>query len=331
VGGQQTASLTYTVEKKPKENWGHYGSMVGMASNFGCLLGNLVAALLRTVLAEDNLVQWGWRIPFLRGILILVVAVYIECFEEEHNPNVDEYAEGEGSGGGEVAKHPYKEAFTKENLPALISSALTPMLHMAGFYITFVWAAIFMDDLIEHPVKNAFWINAMSLLFGNTVFYPVGGWLSDHLGRVRLMVIGSIGVGIIGPFMIYVISLGQSVPAFFAQWSLGVILAMYSGPIHAWLMEKFPSKIRLTSVALGYNIASCTAGAFSPLIATVMVRYLSPVAPGFLYPIFGFLGLIGMFISSKVHQDGGAVDGNVSVEKEGEQILDSDDLGTPLL
>mmetsp|Transcript_24795 Transcript_24795/g.47627 ORF Transcript_24795/g.47627 Transcript_24795/m.47627 type:complete len:172 (-) Transcript_24795:117-632(-) len=171
----------------------------------------------------------------------------------------------------------------------------------------------------------------MSLLFGNTVFYPVGGWLSDHLGRVRLMVIGSIGVGIIGPFMIYVISLGQSVPAFFAQWSLGVILAMYSGPIHAWLMEKFPSKIRLTSVALGYNIASCTAGAFSPLIATVMVRYLSPVAPGFLYPIFGFLGLIGMFISSKVHQDGGAVDGNVSVEKEGEQILDSDDLGTPLL
>ncbi len=302
-----------------------------MAANFGCLMGNLIAALLRTVLTEESLVKWGWRIPFLCGILVLVVAVYIKCFGEEHNPNADEYAEGESSGGNEFMKHPFKEALAKENFPALISSALTPMLHMAGFYITFVWAAVFMDDLIEPPVNRAFWINAMSLLFGNTVFYPVGGWLSDHYGRIRLMVIGSVGVGIIGPFMLYVMSLGRSIPAFFAQWSLGVILAMYSGPIHAWLVEKFPSKIRLTSVALGYNIASCTAGAFSPLIATVMVHHFGPVAPGFLYPVFGFLGLIGMFMSKKVHQDGGAVDEKDNAEEEGDQTLENDDLGAPLL
>ena len=78
VGGQLPASLIYTVETRPKEKWGLYGSLVMMAANIGTLLGNLVGATLRSVLTEEQLVSWGWRIPFLSGVLIAFVAWYLQ-------------------------------------------------------------------------------------------------------------------------------------------------------------------------------------------------------------------------------------------------------------
>jgi hypothetical protein len=78
----------------------------------------------------------------------------------------------------------------------------------------------------------------------------------------------------------------------------------------AWLVEKFPPNIRLTSAALGYDLAHCTASAFSPLVATLLVQEVSPTAPGYIYPFFAVFSVIGMFMSTKIHQSGGVDDVN---------------------
>jgi len=317
VGGQLPASLIYTVETRPKERWGLYGSLVMMAANVGTLLGNFVGAILRSTLTEEQLVNWGWRIPFLSGILIAVVAVYLKLHGEEHHPNAGEYdyeteETGEGQEQADNApvrpKNPLREAVRRENMPALISATLVPMLWGAGFYVSFVWMAIFMDDILEPPIENAFWINAMALLFGVTLPLPLIGMLSDYCGRVRIMVVGAIGLGAVGPIMMMVISHGKSVPAFFAQLTIGLLLTMYGGPISAWLVERFPAKVRLTSASLGYDLAHCTASAFAPLLATFLAQNVGLVAPGIIYPFFAILGLVGMFISTKIHQEGGIED-----------------------
>ena len=134
VGGQLPASLIYTVETRPKEKWGFYGSLVMMAANIGTLLGNFVGAILRSSLTEEQLLSWGWRIPFLSGILIALVAVYLKLHGEEHHPNAGIY-DSEPSGEDdqlEESKHPLRESFRRENLPALVSATLTPMLWGAG-------------------------------------------------------------------------------------------------------------------------------------------------------------------------------------------------------
>ena len=66
--------------------------------------------------------------------------------------------------------------------------------------------------------------------------------------------------------------------------------------------------VRATSLSLGYDIAHCTASAFSPLVATYLVQRVSPVAPGAIYSLFAVLGLVGMCMSTKIHQDGGLED-----------------------
>eukprot|EP00584_Thalassiosira_punctigera_P001803 CAMPEP_0172540868 /NCGR_PEP_ID=MMETSP1067-20121228/11783_1 /TAXON_ID=265564 ORGANISM="Thalassiosira punctigera, Strain Tpunct2005C2" /NCGR_SAMPLE_ID=MMETSP1067 /ASSEMBLY_ACC=CAM_ASM_000444 /LENGTH=511 /DNA_ID=CAMNT_0013326789 /DNA_START=112 /DNA_END=1644 /DNA_ORIENTATION=+ len=323
VGGQLPASLIYTVEMRPHEHWGFYGALVMMAANTGTLLGNFVGAVMRTLLTEEELVAWGWRIPFLSGILIAFVAIYLRLHGKEHNPNAGEYDDDSQCSRPQESKHPFREVFKRENLPALASATFTPMLWGAGFYTTFVWMAIFMEVLIDPPIEHGFWINGLALLFGIIIPLPLTGMLSDRWGRDRTMGVGIVGLAVLGPVMIKLISSGRGgLRAFFAQWTLGVFLSFFGGPMNAWLVEKFPPKVRLTSAALGYDLAHCTASAFSPLVATLLVREYGNDAPGLMYPFFAVLAVAGMYMSTKIHRDGGMID-------EGEvQMAGADGSGT---
>lgn len=120
------------------------------ASGIGVLLGNIVGAIMRTVLTDEELVAWGWRIPFLSGIVIGVVALLIQMYGTEFNPNEGFYSNSESTVDDEPvlqtariemqqSKHPITESFRRENLAPLAASALVPMLAGANYYVTFVW------------------------------------------------------------------------------------------------------------------------------------------------------------------------------------------------
>ena len=244
------------------------------------------------------------------------MAVYLRAHGDEHNPNTGEY-HGNGNTthnnpeGGDASiiqqpsKFPLREAIRKENLPALISATLTPMLGGASYYVTFVWMAIYMETLIDPAIKHAFWINAMALLFGVTVPMPLIGMLSDHCGRVPIMVTGAIGLATLGPLMLLAISTGNEVKAFFAQLVVGLCLTLYGAPTVSFLVEMFPPKMRLTSVAVGYDLAQSSASAFSPLAATMLLQKYGPKGPGMIYPFFAVLSLIGIMMGTAIHRIGG--------------------------
>ena len=119
------------------------------ASGIGVLLGNIVGAIIRTVLTDEQLVLWGWRIPFLCGIVIGLVALILQVYGTEINPN-EEFYNSEvsvhseplvqtNSAHGQRPKHPLTESFKHENLRPLIASILAPMLAGANYYVTFIW------------------------------------------------------------------------------------------------------------------------------------------------------------------------------------------------
>ena len=226
-----------------------------MAANCGTLLGNFVGAIMRTLLTDEQLVEWGWRIPFLSGCLIALVAVYLRTHGQEHNPNAGEYDDDECNSKEEEQGFPLREVFKRENLPALGSATLTPMLWGAGFYtselqtqqseyhitallmisiiaaciLAFVWMAIFMEVLIDPPIEHGFWVNGLALLFGIILPLPLTGMLSDHYGRDKTMGVGAVGLAVLGPIMINIISSssGHSIRAFFAQTTIGLFLSLF--------------------------------------------------------------------------------------------------------
>jgi len=317
VGGQLPSSVCYILESKPKEHWGYYGSMISFTMGAGSVLGNLVGALIRTLLTDDQLVSWGWRVAFFTGILIAPAAVFLHFYGAEHNPNEGEFDshEEEVDDQGEniississslQQSHPLKEALRRENWPALLTSFLTPMLTGAGYYMTFVWMAIYMSSLIDPPVPGAFWVNLLATSLGHNSTAIGAGWLSDRYGRNKLMATGAVSVGMLAPVLLWIISWGRTLDAFFAQWAIGALLSLFTGPQFAWMAEQFPPKVRLTSAALGYNLGICLSAGFSPAIATALVRDYGPVAPSAIYPFFSILALIGMFMATKIDQGGG--------------------------
>jgi len=294
VGGQLPASLVYTVEHHDPSTWGFYGSLVMVAANVGTLLGNIVGATMRSVLTEEELVAWGWRIPFLSGILIGIVGLYLKVYGEEIH----------STPGGEAGHNPIKEAFALKNCSSLSSAALAPTLWAGGFYVTFVWMAIYMETLLEPPVPNAFWVNACSMFFGSTCMLPIFGHLSDLIGRLKTMYTGAILSAITGPIFLLIIGATKNpFISFLCQTAIGITISMFAGPMCAWIVEIFPRRIRLTSASLGYDFAHATSGGFSPLMATLLFSQ-GKFAPGLLYPIFSILSLTGITLMqfSKANQ-----------------------------
>jgi MHS family proline/betaine transporter-like MFS transporter len=208
VGGQLMSALVFTVENHDRRLSGLYGSLVLCAANTGTLMGSVISFLLRAYLSPEQLKSWGWRVPFLAGVVVSLSGFYLRSHskrhqhgdESNHQPahalesrSVDgNDAPAPSISGAKTTKtlHPLRLACARENRRKLISAALVPMLWAGGFYLGFVWLALFMQKLSDHPLPSAFGVNSLSLLLSMVFFFPVAGYASDRLGRKRVMLVG---------------------------------------------------------------------------------------------------------------------------------------------
>jgi MFS transporter, MHS family, proline/betaine transporter len=274
------------------------------------LIGGITSFVLRGTLTHEQLVAWGWRIPFLAGISISYAAYYLKAHGSDDTKHglhstgrsddvMTEYQAGDDP--DDVVVHsavpvtnPLREAFSRGNLRSLLAATLVPMLFASGFYFSFVWMAIYMSKLIEHPVPGAHALNAAALFLSVCLVFPVAGALSDRFGRVRVMTIGALGMGIFTPLLLQCIRQGEPGLAFIAQCTMGVLLSTYSAPMCAWLVEAFEPGARLTSVAIGYNFAQAIAGGSTPFVATYMVDNVGSSSPGWILTFVSMASLIGL-------------------------------------
>jgi len=227
VGGQFVSSLVFTVERHPMHSWGMYGSFVMASSNTGTFIGGLVATALHRGLDEEQLISWGWRIPFLSGILVSLSGIYLRLYGDE--PEIESGDEIDNQNDEEI--NPIVAALLPSNRRALCSSTFVVMLWSGGFFLSYVWMAIFMEALLDPPIENAFLINSASLLITNCCLFPLAGILSDWYGRSKIMYIGGFLLMALCPIMIYVIQLGHNFATFFAQSTIGLSLALWGAPM----------------------------------------------------------------------------------------------------
>ena len=292
VGGQLVSSLVFILEQHDdeKHRWGLLGSYVMAAANFGTLTGGVVASTIRAIFSPEDLLSYGWRIPFLSGIVVSICGIYLKwaC--------VDEFT----ANHPEPPQNPLKMALRSKR--SLLASCLVPMVWAAGVYVCFVWMPVFMSDFSEPPVPNPFLVNSLALLISVCLFFPCAGMISDKYGRVLVMKIACATFGISAPFLLYLISKGNPYVALLSQCLLGFSLSLFGAPMTAWLVESFAPDARLTSVAIGYNVANAVAGGLTPSIATIIVG-LWILSPGFLLTGISLLSLIGLICVAPPGQD----------------------------
>jgi MHS family proline/betaine transporter-like MFS transporter len=269
VGGEYTGSLVFLVEHAPEGRRGLLGALGASGATVGILLGSAVGAAFAASMSAAALDAWGWRIPFLLGLVVGIAGYILRRY-------VLETAAVE-----KRARPPIIETL-HDHWRAVAGFAGLSVYSAVSFYIGFVYLVSWLQTADGIPPSRSLEINSLSMV----ILLPVviaAGWLSDWIGRKPLMVLASIG-GLVGAVPIFwLLNHPSALLAQIGQLGLVLLMGTYYGPLPAILVEAAPPAVRCTAVALGYNLCYALFGGLSPLVATWLVqREGNEIAPAFL-------------------------------------------------
>lgn len=263
LGGEYTGSVSYLVEHAPASKRGLFGSWATFAGIGGILLGSAVGALLTNILSKSEILEWGWRLPFLGGIFIAAIGGYMRRGLHESDMFKNLKIEGK------VTQNPLTEALTTYRSFLIKSVGITATL-TATFYIAFMHIYLFMNTKIGMALNEA--------LLGNTIgmcilvaLIPVAGILSDRLGRKKLLYFGAGGIFLLSVPLFYVLQSGNLTDMIIVITVFALFEAALLGTVATTLVELFPAKIRFTAVSLGYNLAIALFGGSAPFYSELLI------------------------------------------------------------
>ncbi|WP_095111992.1 MFS transporter [Pseudomonas sp. Irchel 3H7] len=185
LGGEYGGAATYVAEHAPRNKRGFFTSWIQTTATLGLFLSLLVILACRTALGTEAFEAWGWRIPFLLSILLLIVSVYIRLQLSESPVFQKMKAEGKAS------KAPLTESFARwDNLKVVIMSLLGGTAGQAVVWYTGqFYALFFLLQTLKIDPQTANLLIAGSLLIG-TPFFVIFGSLSDRIGRKPIIMVG---------------------------------------------------------------------------------------------------------------------------------------------
>ena len=269
VGGEYTSSMVFLVEQAPDGRRGLMGALTACGAIAGILLGSAVGAAFAANMSAAALQTWGWRIPFLLGLVVGVIGYVLRRQMPET-----------------IAKPRCERAPIVETLHdhwrAVLGFASLSVFMAVGFYVNFVYLVSWLQHADRFAPARALEINTFSMAV-LTIVTVVSGLLADRFGRKPLLLLATM-LGFIGALPLFWLLDHPSIwLAQLGQLGLALIVGLYAGTQPAILVEAAPLQVRCTAVALGYNISLGVIGGLTPLVASWLVaRTGDEIAPGFL-------------------------------------------------
>ncbi len=292
LGGEYGGAATYVAEHVPDEKRGYYTSFIQTTATLGFFASMGVIGSTRIALGEAAFKAWGWRIPFLVSFVLCAVSVYIRVRMRESPIFARAKAEGR------TATNPLKESFTNPYNLKFVVLALFGATAGQGvvWYTGQFYALTFMQTTLKLDWKTAYALMSVAL-FLTTPLFVVMGRLSDRIGRKPIL-LGGCALGAVSYFPIFIALKHFSAPLNPVVMVLllvmqMVLVCMVYGPIAAFLVELFPTRIRYTSMSLPYHLGNGWFGGFLPLIATAVTSSAwahhtfgeNAIYTGLIYPV----------------------------------------------
>jgi len=284
LGGEYGGAATYVAEHTPDQRRGFYTSFIQTTATLGLFVSLGVILLCRQQLGKETFESWGWRIPFLLSIFLVLISYYIRVRMEE-SPLF-----AKAKSAGQLSKNPLTESFIRPENRRLVLIALFGAVAGQGvvWYTGQFYALFFLQRIahVEFVTANLTVVYALLLA---TPFFVFFGSLSDRLGRKPIILAGCLlaavfYVPIYHGMMHFSAPLNQ--PMLVALVFLQVLfVTMVYGPIAAFLVELFPTRIRYTSMSLPYHIGNGVFGGLTPYIASSLVEGTGNIYAGLAYPI----------------------------------------------
>jgi MFS family permease len=281
AGGEFGSSTALLIEAAPFSKRGFYGSWQMASQAAALLLGAAVGALITRGLSPDALKSWGWRVPFILGLIIGPVGFYIRRHLADSEAFLLAQKTAPRATLGEVFRNHSRDVLC--GLGSVIALTVT-------IYVLISYLPTFAVNQLKLPYAQSFY----AVIVGNlllTVLSPLTGAWSDKVGRKGLSLWSlMITLVIIYPLFAWLAASPSVSKLIFVQALLSITLSGYYGPFGALIAELFPANVRSIGLSLAYNIAVMVFGGFGPFIVTWLIETTgSPLAPT--YYVMGGLAL----------------------------------------
>ena len=295
LGGEYGGAATYVAEHSPDNRRGYYTSFIQTTATLGLFVSLGVILSTRLGLGEEAFKDWGWRLPFLLSV-VLVTFSYLIRRKMNESPMFTAM-----KASGKASKSPLRDSFANPENRKMVLLALFGATAGQGvvWYTGQFYALYFLQTVLKVDFVVTNIIVATALILA-TPFFVVWGHLSDKIGRKKIMLSGML-IAALTYYPIYMAMVAVSgwdpanptaaavnpnIPALIGLLFIQVFyVTMVYGPIAAFLVELFPTRIRYTSMSLPYHIGNGVFGGLVPFIGTALVASTGNIYAGLMYPI----------------------------------------------
>lgn len=275
TAGEYSGAAVLVGEFAPAHKRGRYVSVVPISCALGFLLASELARILHVSLAGNDMISWGWRIPFLTGGALTLLGLYLRTSLEESPKFVEAVA------SNSVERAPLQSVIRDHR--RLLGRLLCVMgVNAAGYYLVLGYMATYLEFEKGFSPSRSRLIVTVALLVYVPLLY-LFATLSDRIGRRRLLIACSMMFAGLSYPAFVALENGGFLTALVVQLLLVTILSLNDACFATYFIEAFPTSVRFSGFALPFNFGVAIFGGSMPLLAAWLIGVSgSKLVPAFL-------------------------------------------------
>jgi MHS family proline/betaine transporter-like MFS transporter len=264
LGGEFGASCVYLFESVPVNKRGFFGTIALTGVGTGLVLSSCTIFIVESLVTQETLYSYAWRIPFFVSVLGSVLAFYmrLNLFE------TDDFVMAQKN--RELVSNPLFKLFShhKKSLLGLFAIFLTTQV---SFFVVFIFGKTMMIDFLHYDNRTAGLFNLMTVV-SYTISTLIFGYLSDKVNKRHMILFGAVGIFLVILPFINALQSNNTTLIFCTSILLGMLIGITEGTLNPVVAETFPTNIRATSVSFCWNFTAILFGGTAPMISMWLIE-----------------------------------------------------------
>ncbi|MEV7435349.1 glycine betaine/L-proline transporter ProP [Streptomyces griseoviridis] len=280
TGGEYAGASTFIAEYAPDKRRGFLGSWLEFGTLAGYIGGAGLVTLMTALLSSDDLLSWGWRIPFLIAGPMGIVGLYLRMRLEE-TPAFAAEARNTGNSGNsgntgksgksgtERPKVPLREMVAGQWRALLLCVGLVLVFNVTDYMLLSYMPSYLTSELKYDETHGLLVVLAVMALM--MVVQPFAGALTDRVGRRPVIAAGCAGFLFLSVPALLLIRQGSLLAIGLGMGALGLLLVCFTASMPSALPALFPTRVRYGSLSIGFNVSVSLFGGTTPLVVTALI------------------------------------------------------------
>ncbi|SCT93439.1 proline betaine transporter [Staphylococcus xylosus] len=285
TGGEYAGAMTYIAETAPDKTRGKLGSGLEIGTLSGSIMAAILAGLMYSLLSDQQMADWGWRIPFILAAPLGIVGIILRSSLDE-SPAYESTLEEK-----EELEYSYLDIFKYYWRDVVVCLTGVAFLNVAN-YMVLSYMPSFLNSTINLGGTMGSILSIVTMLIMIPVVFFFG-WYSDKVGNKRTIIFGLAGFSLFSILAFWLMSIPMIPFVLLGLFIIALFMSTFEGVMPSVLPSMFHTKVRLRTLSLVYNVGAAVFGGLTPFILSTLVETTGQrIAPSYYLMFINVIGLI---------------------------------------